>query len=148
MCSRSQAIVTDIAYDATMPIKPEDLKSLHCFAPLTHSELQQLCDSTVIQDYRKGDYLIREGGLNHFLFFIARGSVHIKSYGVTIAELSSGDLIGEVSIAGLGAPIADVTARGPVLTYKFPIETIHKISSSNRLFASHLHSQAMGRVLR
>ena len=130
-----------------MTTEPSVLKSLCCFEPLSESELQQLCDSTIIQDYHKGDYLIREGRLNHFLFFIASGSVHIKSYGVTIAELTSGDLIGEVSIAGLGAPIADVTAISPVLTYKFPIETIQKISSSNRLFASRLHSQAMGRVL-
>jgi len=135
-----------LAYHAPMRIEPSGLKSLHCFEPLSDSELQQLCDSTIVQGYRKGDYLIREGGLNHFLFFIARGSVHIKSYGVTIAKLTSGDLIGEVSIAGLGAPIADVTASGPVLTYKFPIKTIHKITSTNRLFASHLHSQAMGRV--
>ena len=131
-----------------MKIEPAALKSLHCFAPLTENELQQLSEATIVQNYRKGDYLIREGGLNHFLFFIAHGSVHIKSYGVTIAELSSGDLIGEVSIAGLGAPIADVKASESVITYKFPIETIHKISATNHLFASHLHSQAMGRVLR
>jgi len=131
-----------------MNIEPSDLKSLHCFEPLTDSELQQLCDAAIIQDYRKGDYLIREGGLNHYLFFIANGSVHIKSYGVTIAKLTSGDLIGEVSIAGLGAPIADVKASGTVMTYKFPIETINKITASNQIFASHLHSQAMGRVLR
>lgn len=131
-----------------MNIEPSALKSLHCFAPLTDSELEQLCEATVIQDYRKGEYLIREGGLNHFLFFIASGSVRIKSYGVTIAKLASGDLIGEVSAAGLGAPIADVTANEPVITYKFPIDTISKITASNKMFASHLHSQAMGRVLR
>ena len=135
-------------YSLPMNISPSDLKSLHCFAPLTDSELQQLCDAAIIQDYRKGDYLIREGGLNHYLFFIANGSVHIKSYGVTVAKLTSGDLIGEVSIAGLGAPIADVRASGTVMTYKFPIETINKITASNQIFASHLHSQAMGRVLR
>ena len=132
---------------SVMNIEPSALKSLHCFAQLTNNELQQLSEATVVQDYRKGDYLIREGGLNHFLFFIVHGSVHIKSYGVTIAELSSGDLIGEVSIAGLGAPIADVTASGPVLTYKFPIGIIQQISATNSLFAAHLHSQAMGRVL-
>jgi len=148
MCSQSQAPAPWFAYDALMNIEPDDLKSLPCFEPLTEGELQQLCDSIIIQEYRKGDYLIREGGVNHFLFFIASGSVHIKSYGVTIAKLTSGDLIGEVSIAGLGAPIADVTASSSVHTYKFPVETIQKISSSNHLFASHLHSQAMGRVLR
>ena len=130
-----------------MHIEPSTLKSLYCFAPLTDGELQQLCEATVIQDYRKGEHLIREGGMNHFLFFIASGSVRIKSYGVTIAKLASGDLVGEVSVAGLGAPIADVTANEPVVTYKFPIETINKITASNQMFAAHLHSQAMGRVL-
>lgn len=131
-----------------MNIEPSALKALHCFAPLTDDELQQICETTIIQDYRKGEFLIREGSMNHFLFFIASGSVQIKSYGVTIGRLSSGDLIGEVSVAGLGTPIADVTAEGSVVTFKFPIDTISKISASNQMFASHLHSQAMGRVLR
>ena len=94
-----------------MNIEPSALKLLPCFAPLTDSELQQLSEATVIQDYRKGEYLIREGAMNHFLFFVVSGSVRIQSYGVTVAKLTSGDLIGEVSVAGLGAPIADVTAR-------------------------------------
>ena len=69
--------------------------------------------------------------MNHFLFFIASGSVRIKSHGITIAKLTSGDLIGEVSAAGLGAPIADVTANESVVTYKFPIDIISKITESN-----------------
>lgn len=131
-----------------MNLEPSVLKSLPLFLALTDNELQQLCDATIIEPYRKGEYLIREGAINHFLFFLVSGSVRIQSYGIRITRLTSGNLIGEVSIAGISAPIADVIAREEILTYKFPINIISKIAASNATFASDLYSQAMGRVLR
>lgn len=131
-----------------MSIRISDLKSQKLFASLNEEELQQICDSGVIKNYSKGEFLIKEGSLNHFLFFITKGSVHIKSYGVKVAKLSSGSLIGEVSAAGLGSPIADVIASSPVTAYKFPIETVNKIAASNESFGTYLHNKAMARVLR
>lgn len=131
-----------------MAIRTSDLKSQKLFACLNEEELQQVCDSAVLQNYSKGELLIREGSLNHFLFFITKGSVHIKSYGVKVAKLSSGSLIGEVSAAGVGSPIADVIASGSVTAYKFPVETINKIAAKNESFSTYLHNKAMARVLR
>ncbi|MDX8404462.1 MAG: cyclic nucleotide-binding domain-containing protein [Mariprofundaceae bacterium] len=131
-----------------MTIRVSDLKSQKLFASLNKEELQQICDGSVIQNYHKGEFLIREGSLNHFLFFITKGSVHVKSYGVKVAKLSSGSLIGEVSAAGLGSPIADVIASGPVTAYKFPVETINNIVAGNESFGIYLHNKAMARVLR
>ena len=131
-----------------MKIQKSDLKSQSLFAALNDEELQQICDAGAIQEYHKGEYLIREGSLNHFLFYIAKGSVHIKSYGVKIARLSSGSLMGEVSAAGLDSPIADVIATGDVTAYKFPIDIINRIATKNSAFAEHLRNQAMSRILR
>ncbi len=131
-----------------MTIRISDLKSQKLFASLNEEELQQICDSSVIQNYHKGEFLIREGSLNHFLFFIAKGSVYIKSYGVKVAKLSSGSMVGEVSTVGLDSPIADVIATGPVTAYKFPVEIISKIAAGNETFATSLHDKAMARVLR
>jgi len=131
-----------------MTIRVSDLKSQKIFSYLNEEELQHLCDSGLVQNYNKGEFLIREGSLNHFLFFIAKGTVHIKSYGVRVAKLSSGSLIGEVSVTGLGSPIADVIATGPVSTFKFSIEIINKIAAKNKTFATYLHDKAMATVLR
>lgn len=130
-----------------MSIHISDLQAQKLFSALTENELQQLCDSGVLQNYNKNERLIREGAMNHFLFLITNGSVHIKSYGVKVAKLTSGSLIGEVSAAGLGAPIADVIASGAVSAFKFPVEAINKIARSNPAFEQRLHEEAMSRVL-
>jgi signal-transduction protein with cAMP-binding, CBS, and nucleotidyltransferase domain len=131
-----------------MNITTKLLRSQTAFSVLSESELQQICDAGTIQQYSKGEYLIREGSMNHSLFLITSGSVHIKSYGVKVAKVSSGNLIGEVSAAGLSAPIADVTAADSVTAFKFPVEVIHKLATVNPTFEAHLHDIAMSRVLR
>lgn len=131
-----------------MTIRLSDLQTQKLFSALTPDELQQICDAGIIQSYQKGEHLIREGSLNHFLFFIAKGAVHIKSYGVKLAKLSAGHLLGEISAAGLGTPIADVVATGPVTAYKFPADVINRIATSNQAFGATLHDEAMARVLR
>ena len=124
------------------------LKSQPAFSILNSTELQKICDAGSIQTYKKGELLIREGSMNHFLYLITSGSVHIKSYGVKVAKVTSGNLIGEVSAAGLGTPIADVAAADSVTAFKFPVEIVHRLASANPVFEAHLHDIAMSRVLR
>ena len=131
-----------------MGILTSELRSQPIFASLDDSELEEICCAGTVQEYHKGEFLIREGLMNHFLFFITNGSVHVKSYGVKIARLTSGSVIGEVSAAGVGSPIADVTAADQVTAFKVPVSAIHKIASRNRKFESHLYEKAMARVLR
>ena len=130
-----------------MSVGSEEIKGHPCFAELDAAEVQLLCDAANMQMYRKGEYLIREGGTNHHLFLIIEGSVQIKSYGVKIAKLSSGNLLGEVSTTGMGQPIADVVAANAVTVYKFPVSEINKIAAKNPSFATCLHHRAMDRVL-
>jgi signal-transduction protein with cAMP-binding, CBS, and nucleotidyltransferase domain len=151
----TQHVIVYLAYwsayasgENRMTIRAAELKSQNLFASLSGEELQNICDHGVVQEYHKGQFLIKEASLNHFLFFIVKGSVHIKSYGVKVATLSNGDLIGEVSAAGLGSTIADVIAAGSVTAYRFPIEIIHETLKHNETFAAYLHDKAMARVLR
>lgn len=130
-----------------MSIQLSELKKQKLFAALNENELKQICDAGTLQKYSSGERLIREGSINHFLFLIANGAVHIKSYGVKVAKLSAGSLIGEVSAAGLGAPIADVAASGSVSAFKIPFDIINSIASRNPEFAKSLHEEAMSRVL-
>jgi len=130
-----------------MSVQTTDLQSQPFFDALTETELQYLCESGVTQTYRKGKFLIREGSLNHYLFYIVKGSVHIKSYGVKVATLSPGELMGEISASGLDSPIADVTATSSVTVYKFPVEAVRQIAAENKTFAKSLRDKAMSRVL-
>ncbi len=130
-----------------MSIQLSDLKSQPLFEVLNEEELQQLCDAGVKQSYNKGEILIKEGGMNHYLFYLTNGNVEVRSYGVKIAKLSAGEMIGEVSAAGLGTPIADVIAAGSVTVYKFSVDLIQRISIANEAFGNHLQNRAMARVL-
>ena len=130
-----------------MSVGSEEIKGHPCFAELDAAEIQLLCDAANTQTYRKGEFLIREGAVNHHLFLMIEGLVHIKSYGVKIAKLSAGSLLGEVSTTGIGQPIADVVAATEVTVCKFPVSEINKIAAKNQSFATCLHDRAMDRVL-
>lgn len=130
-----------------MSIQLSELKKQRLFASLEESELKLICEAGTLQKYSRGERLIREGSMNHFLFLIANGTVHVMSYGVKVAKLSAGSLIGEVSAAGLSAPIADVAASSAVSAFKIPFDIINSIAASNAEFAKTLHEEAMSRVL-
>lgn len=124
-----------------------ELKSLPIFTVLPDEKLDELCALSEIETYTDGNKLIREGEHNPYLFIIRDGKVRILSYGVEVARLKSGSLVGEVSTAGLSSPIADVVAAGPVTAIRFPAETISAVAMEFDEFGERIRDTAMSRIL-
>lgn len=74
--------------------------------------------------FKADEKLIREGEFNPYLFLIIDGTVYINASGKTITSLSGHKILGEISASGMGSPIADVTAKGHVVAFAFPIDAI------------------------
>lgn len=123
------------------------LKAQTIFTQLNDLELQQLCDSASIESFKKGQFLIHEGMQNHCLHLIVEGQVDVRSYGISIAKLGQGSLLGEVSVAGLSAATADVIAISKAKTICLPFKSILELEKSKPSFAAMLHDTAMSRLL-
>jgi len=128
------------------------LQSQVIFKPLSETQLQTLCESALVKNFAVGDMLIKEGISNGFLYLIIEGRVKIKSYGIKVASVSAGNLIGEIAAAGLGSAsadsaTADVIAAEESKVFCFPMNTIRTLSQANENFAQALHDSAMSRLL-
>jgi len=130
-----------------MKATASELKSIPVFSVLSDDELEQLCEQSEVRNYVDGEKLIREGEHNPYLFIIRNGTVKILSYGVEVAKLKSGSLVGEVSTAGLSSPIADVVAAGSVSAIIFPAELISSVAIEHDEFGERIRDTAMSRIL-
>jgi len=124
-----------------------ELQAFPIFAVLPDEKLEELCKQSELRTYVDGDKLIREGEHNPYLFILRDGSVRVLSYGVEVARLESGSVVGEVSTAGLSSPIADVVASGTVTAIVFPSEVISTCAIEFDEFGERIRDTAMSRIL-
>ncbi|HXH71612.1 MAG TPA: cyclic nucleotide-binding domain-containing protein [Mariprofundaceae bacterium] len=124
-----------------------ELKSFPIFTVLSDAELEKLCQQSEVHAYADGEKLIREGEHNPYLFILRQGTVKILSYGVEVARLKDGSLVGEVSTAGLSSPIADVVAVGSVSAIVFPAEVVSSVAIEHDEFGERIRDTAMSRIL-
>ena len=64
-----------------------------------------------------GEVLVTEGARNRQFVLIEKGTVRVTRGGEQVAELGSGDFVGEVSLLGDGTANATVTTVTPVDAY-------------------------------
>lgn len=124
-----------------------ELKTFPIFTVLADADLESLCEQSDVKSYADGEKLIREGQHNPFLFIIRKGTVKVLSYGVEVARLKDGSLVGEVSTAGLSSPIADVVAVGSVSAILFPAEVVSTVAIEHDEFGERIRDTAMSRIL-
>ncbi|MDX8388474.1 MAG: cyclic nucleotide-binding domain-containing protein [Ghiorsea sp.] len=123
------------------------VRSIAIFKALSEQELLAVYDVSRLEQFQKGQLLIREGIANYSLYYLISGKVEVESYGVRVATVGAGGSLGEVSVAGLEVATADVVAIGSVSTLAIPIKVIKEIAEKNHLFFEQLHDSAMSRLL-
>ena len=94
--------------------KVELLKKVPLFAGCSKGELKRLASVADEIDLREGTILTREGRAGHEFFVLIEGTVRVAQDSRTIAELGSGDWLGEISLLTKSLRTATVTATSPV----------------------------------
>jgi len=107
------------------------------------SELAALCD---IESFESGERLIEENGENASLFLLTKGRVTITINNTEVGSQQAGETVGEISMAKISPPVADVTADGHVETISIPTRVIDTFCADYPDFAESLRATGMQKV--
>lgn len=91
-------------------------------------------------------FLIEENEFNHYLYLLIKGTARVIMNGTEVSKLSDGDIIGEISAAGLSTPIASVVTETTLKAFAFPIEAVNDAALAHPAFAQKLREIGMNRV--
>ncbi|HOU92637.1 MAG TPA: cyclic nucleotide-binding domain-containing protein [Polyangiaceae bacterium] len=88
------------------------LTRMPLFRTLSDREILRLLQVTVIQAYRDGEVIIREGDIGEDLFIVLAGEVKVKKGDTDLARLTPGEHFGEMALIRNQPRSATVTSNG------------------------------------
>lgn len=95
--------------------KADLLRSVPLFTGCSKGELRKLASIADELDLREGTVLTREGRSAHEFFVIVDGTVRVSKNGRKLADLGTGDWLGEIALLTRGSRTATATATSPVV---------------------------------
>jgi CRP/FNR family transcriptional regulator, cyclic AMP receptor protein len=94
--------------------KVELLKKVPLFAGCSKTELTQLAKTADELDVREGTVLTREGKSGREFFVLISGTAKVTKNGRKVADLGSGDWLGEIALLTDSPRTATVTATSAI----------------------------------
>lgn len=116
------------------------------FSSLPEDICSDLTEHCSVMELDPGAVLIKHGEFNYYLFLIAKGEVEVVQGKEVIATMQAGDIVGEISVSGLGLPVADVIAKKSALAFAFPVDAINEAATAHPPFAEKLREIGMRNV--
>lgn len=90
------------------------LKNISVFADLSEDALQSIAALAAEVSVPEGKELVREGDYSYDVLAIEEGTARVERGGETVAELGSGDVIGEMGVLERSQRSATVIATSPM----------------------------------
>lgn len=133
---------------------PESLPASLCseltdrapFAALSEAEIERLLASAEHRCFAAGEPLIEENRSNDWLYLMVEGDADVVMNGTKIGHIGAGDIVGEISTAGISPPVASVIATTPVQTLAFASRALRQIARANPSFARALVKAGLQRI--
>jgi CRP/FNR family cyclic AMP-dependent transcriptional regulator len=114
-------------------------RSLFIFGFLSDSDVEWLASVSERQSYAVGTPMLRQGKTAEKLLILIDGTASVVANGKQVATVSSGDVIGEVSLFDSRPPSATVTPLEPTLALVISFETLRARLRVDPEFASRLY---------
>jgi len=114
-------------------------KVLYILGELEDSDLQWLVDAGTLRNLAPRTSIIEEGGAIESLFIVVNGELEVRKGGRAVARLSTGEVVGEMSLLDSRPPTATVTSVGEVLVYSVPQTALRKKLADDPGFGSRFH---------
>ncbi len=114
-------------------------RSLFVFGFLTDSDVEWLASASSFRQYATGETLIAEGARSERLIILIDGAADVSIRGRHVATVSSGEIVGEISLLDSRPPSATVTANEPTITIGIPFETLRARLKVDPEFSSRLY---------
>jgi CRP-like cAMP-binding protein len=108
------------------------LKEMPIFSSFTDAELEKFLSVSDPSNYRKGEFIIRQGEDGDCMFFLADGSckvtVHREGRSVELTTLGPGSIFGELAVFEHRPRFADVQALTDCVLVKVSEPMIHALA--------------------
>lgn len=91
----------------------DSLNRFPLLGELTEADRRALTEFLSEREVDAGSALFRASDEAEELFFVARGSVSIRSEGQTVAELGAGEVLGALCLVSVGLRMCDAVASEP-----------------------------------
>ena len=105
------------------------LSSIALFEDLSDENIAIIAENVTRQTVERDEVLMRKGDLADSFFVVTRGRYEVSSGNTVFAEISSGELIGEIAFFAGGQRIADVKATRSGEVICFDKETYEKLTA-------------------
>jgi CRP/FNR family transcriptional regulator, cyclic AMP receptor protein len=119
---------------------PARLKKIPVFADLSEDELRNVAQLAAEVSVEAGKELVREGDYAYDVLAIEEGTARVERHGRTVAELSPGDVVGEMGVLERSQRNATVVATSPMLLVTLTSWDIRRLNKSAPEAVDHLRS--------
>jgi CRP-like cAMP-binding protein len=119
-------------------VDPGRLKSIPVFAELTDEELAHIAAIAAEVSVPAGKELVREGDYSYDVLAIKEGTARVERHGEKIADLGSGDIIGEMGVLERSQRTATVTATSPMMLITLTTWDVRRLEKTAPRAVEHL----------
>jgi CRP-like cAMP-binding protein len=91
----------------------ERLKRATVFSVLSDGQLERISAAATTTDHPVGDELTQQGVLGHRFHLVLEGAAEVERDGRRVADVRSGDFVGELGLLGGGPSTATVRCTEP-----------------------------------
>ena len=115
-----------------MYVDPQQLAKAPLFEGLGSYALEEIAERSVKSFVRPGFRLVAAGEPGFSFSVILSGSADVKVNGETIATLGTGDVFGEMALAGGGTRNADVVAKSEMVLASMMVWDFRNMTEKHR----------------
>ena len=105
------------------------LRAIALFEDLTDENIAVIAENVTRQTVERDEVLMRKGDSANSFVVVTRGRFEVSNANTVFAEISSGELIGEIAFFAGGERIADVKATRSGEVVSFDKETYEKLTT-------------------
>jgi CRP-like cAMP-binding protein len=106
----------ELVFDPTNTETLEQMRRIPAFSALDERLITEVVRASKLRKYASGEFVIKEGMYDHWVYFLIQGELSITHHGVEVGQLRRlGDVFGEMGIIDGSARSASVEALSPCL---------------------------------
>ncbi|MTI10404.1 cyclic nucleotide-binding domain-containing protein [Curvivirga aplysinae] len=118
-------------------------KVLYILGLLEDEDIDWMVTAGHREQYKPGDELVQENVQNGNLFIMAEGTVNVTIRGKKVAEITQGEVFGEMSLLDSRPPSATIVASTDILVLRIDFDDLEARLNSNPKFQGRFY-KALG----
>jgi CRP-like cAMP-binding protein len=125
-----------------------DLKKLPVFEPLAQDDLDHLLRMSKLRIYKPGEEILKEGGVDNWIYFLIYGKVRIIKHNREISVLTrGGDLFGEMRFIEDSPRSASAYAVGDTVCLALDTAYLEQLSGEDKLAFGYILYRILAGIL-